>query len=183
MTTGSAVRRAREIVTEFGFDDPPIPVEEVAGRLGLVVLRQDLPPDTSAVIIRTADGRKVIGLNSAHHPLRQRFSIAHEIGHALLHLPPTPPRSGDAVVDKPLEILFRDNVASMGVDQREIEANRFAAELLMPEAAVRQQFRDLLLSPPYRDVDGLADELANKFVVSSQAMRFRLNNLGLIDPT
>jgi Zn-dependent peptidase ImmA (M78 family) len=183
MTARSAVSRAKVVLAELEPWAPPIPVEVVARRLGLEVIRQQLPRDTSAVIVRSAQGRRVIGVNSQHSDTRQRFSIAHEIGHALLHLPSEPPATGDAVVDRPLEVLFRDDLASMGVDAREIEANAFAAELLMPEAAVRDRFRSLLLQSPQRGIEAVLSELAQVFDVSVQAMGYRLNNLGLIDPT
>lgn len=182
MTARSAVRRAEQVLAEAGAAGPPVDAEAIALRFGLDVVFQDLPRDTSAVIVRTSNGRQIIGVNQAHSVTRQRFSIAHEIGHALLHLPPEPPESGDAVVDKPIEVLFRDGIASMGVDKREIEANAFAAELLMPEKILRPHFRDLIRASGRRSTDALVRELAGVYAVSTQAMGFRLANLNLIDP-
>lgn len=125
---------------------------------------------------------RIIGINDGHSATRQRFSIAHEIGHALLHLPAEPPASGDAVVDKPIEVLFRDGIAAMGVDKREIEANAFAAELLMPAKALRERFRELIRASGSKSTDALVRELAAIYEVSTQAMGYRLANLNLIDP-
>lgn len=183
MTTRAAVRRAEQVLADAGTTDAPIDVEAIARQCGLNVVFQDLPRDTSAVIIRTSEGRRMIGINDAHSTTRQRFSIAHEIGHALLHLPPKPPASGDAVVDKPIEVLYRDGVAAMGVDKREIEANAFAAELLMPAAALRERFRELIQASARRSTDVLVRQLASEYEVSTQAMGYRLANLNLIDPT
>lgn len=91
--------------------------------------------------------------------IRQRFTIAHELGHfALQH--------GNA---------FRDpisNYSSQAADPREVSANKFAAELLMPAFAV-----GFLIQK--KGITRL-DELANAFQVSQVAMKFRLSNLGWI---
>ncbi|MEW6229875.1 MAG: ImmA/IrrE family metallo-endopeptidase, partial [Bacillota bacterium] len=72
---------------------------------------------------------------------------------------------------------FRDDTSALGVDQDEISANRFAAELLMPEEFLA------------RDVDELSDDLewaitylAQRYRVSEQAMTIRLMKLGKINP-
>jgi len=101
----------------------------------------------------------VIEYNTDEIETRQRFTIAHELGHFLL---------GDR--DAP-----RDGPASFGSGQREpreIRANRFAAALLMPAAAVRTLF----LSGRCDSVDSLAAQ----FKVSKAAMGFRLANLRLV---
>jgi len=121
-------------------------------------------------------------VNSAHSPTRQRFSLAHELGHALMHLPPNPPAEGDAVVDRPLEVLYRDGLSAKGKDKREIEANSFAAELLMPAALVSPSFLAHLRGQPRRGTDQIIRTLAFECDVSPDAMRFRLVNLGLADP-
>lgn len=182
MTTRAAVRRAERALADAGTAEAPIDVEAIARQCGLNVVFQDLPRDTSAVIIRTSEGRRIIGINDGHSTTRQRFSIAHEIGHALLHLPAEPPASGDAVVDKPIEVLFRDGIAAMGVDKREIEANAFAAELLMPAKVLRERFRQLIQTSTSKSTDALVRELATEYAVSTQAMGYRLANLNLIDP-
>jgi len=114
------------------------------------------------------DGIGIIGVNALHHPNRQRFSAAHELGHHELHAQEIEKK---VHVDKGFRVLLRDDVSSRGVDPLEIEANAFASELLMP--------RDLLAG--VLDASGLDLEddagielLAKKFRVSASAMRFRL---------
>ena len=86
------------------------------------------------VNILLKDAQKcVIGINSAHPKTRQRFSIAHEIGHLVLH------DKKELFIDKVVRVNFRDAKSSMAIDHNEIEANQFAAELLMPRELVRQQ--------------------------------------------
>ena len=109
-------------------------------------------------LLKKEDG--VIGVNQAHHPLRQRFTIAHELGHFLLghglgeeHQEETV----DDVFDKPRPI--------------EREANRFASALLMPEAWVKKHVKK----------DGMEiEQLAKAFGVSKQAATIRLLELKLI---
>lgn len=177
-----AERSAHDILQTLGIDRPPVDVADVANRLNLRVVYESLPSDTSAVLIRQPYDRHVIGVNANHAPTRQRFSIAHEIAHATLHFPSQPPKSAEAVVDRPLEVLFRDGVAAQGSDRREVEANAFAAVLLMPTELVRTELRRLWEQSRVRSTDGIVAQLASNFEVSEQAMRFRLVNLGLMDP-
>ena len=101
----------------------------------------------------------VIEFSTGESETRQRFTIAHELGHFLM---------GDR--DAP-----RDGPSSFGSSQRnlqEVRANRFAAELLMPADAVRALF----LSGQC----GTVDAMAARFNVSKAAMGFRLARLGLV---
>lgn len=98
--------------------------------------------------------KKIIYVNTKEPSQRQRFTIAHELGHALLHN----------------ETLSRDNYKNdWGTYQiKEMEANRFAAELLMPRGAVKAVVDT---APPF-------PELCRIFDVSGEAMDIRLKNLG-----
>jgi Zn-dependent peptidase ImmA (M78 family) len=116
--------------------------------------------------------RVVIGVNSVHAKTRQRFSIAHEIGHLLLH------KGRPMFIDRDGRLNRRDEVSTFGTDVEEIEANSFAAALLMPrhllaEAVSRLHNNSQAVSP---------EVLAKRFDVSVQAMQYRLINLGLIAP-
>jgi Zn-dependent peptidase ImmA (M78 family) len=182
-TTSKGETEATSLLARLGVTSTPTPVEEIAARLKIDIYYERFPAETSSVLIRQADGTSVIGVNSRHAPRRQRFSLAHELGHAVMHVGRTVAPEGEAFISKPLEILFRDDVAQRGTDQREIEANAFAAALLMPEPLVRQRFRTLWDRQPSHNIDRVVAELADDFDVSSQAMRFRLVNCGLADPT
>lgn len=177
-----ASQAATAMVEKYGVAQPPVPVHKIIENEGLRVVYERLPSDTSAVLVRHADGERLIGVNASHSPTRQRFSLAHELGHALLHFTSAPPENGDAVVDRPLEVLFRDGVASLGTSKVEVDANTFAAELLMPRKLVERSFRELLAERPRFDLDASIAELARDFEVSTQAMTYRLVNLHLIDP-
>lgn len=99
---------------------------------------------------------KNIYVNKLEHPVRQRFTIAHEIGHYYLN-------------HKNTGVLMRDEKSSLGTRKEEIEANAFAAELLMPEQ----------LFSKYYYLGLSEEELAFKFGVSMEAVRNRIDNLRL----
>jgi Zn-dependent peptidase ImmA (M78 family) len=163
-----------------GIKEAPVPVEEVAVRLGFQVVSRFFDDDNlSGTVFRDAHGDVVIGINTLHSPVRQRFSVAHEIGHALMHL-----AKGEAlIVDPPMRSFFnRDELASLGQDSNEIEANQFAAALLMPAAFVSQEGAEFLSKSSTSTVDALVESLARRFEVSAQAIKFRLVNLGVIEP-
>ncbi len=168
----TAERRAEQLLEEFAIRAAPVPVEHVALRLGLQVERAALGHDVSGILV-VHDGRGLIGVNAAQSVTRQRFSIAHEVGHYELHRKAMPVFI-DKQFTKPYLAAFRDATSATGEDKREREANSFAAALLMPEPLVREAVARL-------DVD-VEDEaavvqLAKWFDVSRQAMTFRLVNL------
>ncbi len=157
---------AEEILGRSGVKKAPVPVEQVAGLLGATVKYSPFDGELAGVLVR-GDGRVVIGVNNSHHTNRQRFTIAHECGHLLLH-------EGEAYVDKSFRVNLRDDKSSMAIDPEEIEANRFAAELLMP-------YRMLVEDLQNQEID-LENEiaiasLARKYRVSLQAMTHRIANL------
>ena len=157
--------RARRCLLSAGVVDLPIPVDRVATHLGIEIENADLGADCSGVLIRRGD-RAVIGVNSGDFRTRQRFTVAHEIGHFVLHEQQT-------YVDAEYAVNFRDLESGSGTKTEEIEANRFAAALLMPELLVKKEFNARRF-----DLAGDDDELrllAKKFGVSAQAMAIRLS--------
>src|SRR4051794_39718792 len=160
----------------------PIPIDEIAEQQGIAIVYALYQGDTSGVLMHEPDGRRVIGVNTYHSETRQRFTIAHELGHAILHLQTRPVGRAEVVVDKPREIMFRDGRSSTATDNKEIEANRFAAELLMPAHLVRTLFHSLVSAERRLSADDIVRTLADNFDVSTQAMGYRLMKLDLIDP-
>ena len=162
--------KAKEILTAFGAFEVPVPLELVAHRIGLAVDQVPLGDDISGVLVVTGD-KGSIGVNRDHPEPRRRFTVAHEIGHFVLHR-----SQRDLFIDKSF-VAFRDTTSSAGIDRAEIQANQFAAALLMPAALVQQELRRHAESIVTEDV---IDRLAERFEVSSQAMMYRLINLKLI---
>jgi Zn-dependent peptidase ImmA (M78 family) len=160
-------RRADELLK--GLDHPPVDLDVVASGLDAEVRRIELKADVSGVLYREG-ARRVIVVNQAHAAVRQRFTIAHEIGHLVLH-------PGDAVhVDEGFRINLRDPRSATAEEVEEVEANAFAANLLMPAAWLRRDIERDRLDPS--DEDSLA-RLAERYGVSLHAMALRLASLSV----
>lgn len=166
---------AQELLQSQGIAKPPVPVERVAKALGVRVAFEPFEGELSGLLYREPGGGDVVLVNSLTAKTRQRFTVAHELGHLLLHEAPLQ-------VDRPLSVRFRDERSSLAVDQEEIEANRFAAALLMPGDWVLRDADRLLGRRPRLTDQALVEELAKQYGVSRQAMEFRLANLGLWTP-
>lgn len=152
---------AEKLLAELDVREVPTPIEEVARLLNIRISRAP-STDFSGLLIRK-DGRALIGINSREASVRQRFTIAHELGHFMLH-----PQK-DAFVD-----YRKERTTGETRPPRERHADMFAAALLMPRRTLLKDFRRLAK-------DGYTDEitttLARQYDVSEEAMRFRLINL------
>jgi Zn-dependent peptidase ImmA (M78 family) len=168
MSASTAEQKAQELLVEMRAQ-VPIDVSATAEFLGLSIVEEDLEDSVSGMLV-VKDGHGVIGVNEHHHPNRRRFSVAHEIGHYLLH------RKGASVFVDSTPVFFRDQISSEGTKQQEIEANAFAAELLIPAASLRERL-DGQPVDPYDDV--AVQRLAKMFDVSAQALTIKLVRLGL----
>lgn len=177
-----AVRTAKAVLAKEKIPGPSVPVESIAKKYA-VVLRETMPQDVSGMLVplhsESADPKWAIVVNAEHPDVRQRFTIAHELGHLLLHRYMTPHADGR------LQVRFRDEESSKGSVREEIEANQFAAELLMPEEFVRS----LTPKVSFDFADQAADReavtkltrLAKRFGVSVQALSFRVANLSMLN--
>lgn len=164
------------LLTSFSAGRIPVPIEEIAEQLGLRIQRSVLGDDVAGVLLLAEDEDSgVIGVNVSQAPVRQRFTIAHEIAHFVLHRHALP-----IFIDRQFLTsyfaAFRNRASATGEDRREREANAFAAALLMPAAAVRDALAGI--AGDATDDDAL-DQLAKRFDVSRQAMTFRVANLVL----
>lgn len=167
-----ARRKARELLNEVGVRNAPIPVQELVSHLNATIRYSPYEGSLSGMVHRRSDGTSVIGINSQHHQVRQRFTIAHEIAHLVLHT--------DEIlhVDDRYLIGLRSDVSSAATDDSEIEANQFAAELLMPEELL---IDDLQKLPNELEPEAAIKQIAAKYEVSVQAMTIRLHALGVLD--
>tara|TARA_R110001606_G_scaffold399304_1_gene584223 strand:- start:3133 stop:3657 length:525 start_codon:yes stop_codon:yes gene_type:complete len=166
----SICERAKSLLDENRVTAPPVSVERIAKKLGARLKFSPLDDELSGMIY-VKDGVPIIGVNSLHHPNRQRFTIAHECGHLLFHKAEI---TKEVHIDKGFPMLMRDSVSAAGINEMEIEANLFAAELLMPVplliAAIDNQPFDI-------DDESAVSTIAKTFKVSPSAMRYRLGNL------
>lgn len=163
MTLEEIEIQAELVLRRAGIDSPPVPVEEIAAKHRVRISRAP-HREFSGMLIRK-DGHALIGVNSGEAPVRQRFTIAHELGHFFLH-----PKK-DAFVD------YRDNASGIHRSPRERQANMFAAALLMPRHRLTKDCKMLAR-------DGVTEAevavLARRYSVSEDAMRFRLINLNIL---
>lgn len=149
---------AKEILAKLNKPRPPVDVQAIARELGVAVFARPFPNALSALILRH-EKNAFIGVNSHQAPVRQRFSVAHELGHFVLHH---------------ADHHFIDYAGGLegevpGYDwEHERAANQFAAELLMPVEMLKKDARTISLA-----------RLAPRYGVSQEAMGFRLANLGL----
>lgn len=170
----STVRRrpirtlTKRLLQEHQIDAPPVDVAKLAEQMGVVVHFEPADDELSGFLLRDVDRYKaLIGVNKDHAPTRQRFTIAHELGHLLLH-------KGEPLhVDRGMKVNLRDGAASQGTIIEEKEANLFAAELLMPAHFLRKDLQEKISL----EIEGDIEWLAKKYDVSAQAMTFRLSYL------
>ncbi len=149
----AAVRKeAQRVLKEAGIKEPPVRLKELTEFYVFHVEWMDWPDKYAGRLDRH---ERKIRVNRHHSKEKQRFTIAHEFGHYFIHRD-----TG----------IFVDDENSNPEDEREKEANKFAAELLMPTAWVK---RDYGATPDPK-------ALANKYKVSEQAMWIRLLELRLV---
>jgi len=125
-----------------------------------------MPDNKSGYIRRELDGSFTIGLNRDDSELRQRFTLAHELGHYFLHSDLLEP--GGEHFDR---LYSGHNDSGVLSARDETQANRFAAELLMPKTQVERLWSLNSRKEHWK--------LAKQFGVSSSAMAWRLVNLNL----
>jgi len=167
---------ALQLLADAEVKKPSVPVKRIAKYLGAKIIESPTDDELSGFVLRDPKRKQtIIGVNANHHPNRRRFTIAHEIGHLVLH-------AGEELhIDKQwtgYEIKRRDTESSAGTNVDEMEANLFAAELLMPV-----HFIDVDLAehaPLHVDDEERIGELAKRYKVSTQALALRLQYLGCI---
>lgn len=167
-------RITEELLDKYDVSKAPVPVEKIARKLGVEVRLEPAEKDLSGFLLRDVENRRVIiGVNRRHAATRRRFTIAHELGHFLLH-------EGERVhVDHTGQLFtvkLRAQTASQGTDLEEREANWFAAELLMPERFLARELGDS--QGLDLEDDARIKAIAKSYGASVQALTFRLANLG-----
>lgn len=150
--------KANEILRTVYGEQPTAPID-----LSLLFFRHNIylqraPLETLDGLLYYHCGKCIMIVNSNHHPLRQRFSQAHEWGHFFLH----PGVKLQLSVGHPTHY--------------DRQANRFAEELLMPEIPFRRLYERLTIADPHHVVR----HLSRMFTVSRPAVRVRIERLGLI---
>jgi Zn-dependent peptidase ImmA (M78 family) len=176
MGTAFARSQGERCAIELGSGSPPIDVYEIATKLNIRVIDAELGPDVSGLLVTTPGQQITICVKHNDLAVRKRFTIAHELAHHILGHQFQP--GSHVHVDRGNFISQRGTRASQGIDAKEIEANQFAAALLMPSPWIRTLVAEIQRRSPLHDHHVV--ELANRFIVSEQAMTIRLSSLRLL---
>lgn len=143
----------------------PVKLGSMAKALGVEIKVSAMPTGISGQISRD-NGRYIVRVNRNETRERQRFTIAHELAHFLLHR--------DLIDASPSGITDNVLYRSGAPERIEYEANRLAADLVMPsalvEAKLREDFRQIV-------TEATIENLADSFEVSKAAMEIRLSTL------
>jgi Zn-dependent peptidase ImmA (M78 family) len=162
LQTNRGAKRAREARASLGLDDAsPVPcvLTLVEERAELPVIVGSLPEGFAGALWRNGVG-SIVWVNGDQVVERQRFTVAHELGHV---------RCGHAGT----AVDTNETIFGGSHDPREVEANAFAAELLAPAAGVRAQ---IAREPNLEDLV----RLAARYGISTIAALYRCRTLGLV---
>lgn len=140
-------------------DAPPVRLPELARALGVPIKAATLGPGISGEIRPGERDGFVIRINRHDPAKRQRFTVAHEIAHFLLHRD----EIGTGIED---DVLYRSSLS----DRREQQANRLAADILMPNDLLA----DAREAAEEKGVGDIVLYLADLFAVSEAAMRIKV---------
>lgn len=164
-TTNQFIERNSDILDNF-----PINIEQLVSNEGITLRVHDFKDEVSGLLFIQGN-TKTIGVDKNSGDLRKRFTIAHELGHYILHN-----ERSNMFVDK---VFFRKNSEGYTTKEEKIEkeANYFAANILMPEKLIHNAIANLTCDL-YED--DTITKLAAAFKVSNSAMSFRLINLGIL---
>lgn len=140
-------------------NDYLVPIVKIASELDISVYLAELSKDISGAILKK-DGKYVIYVNDKDNKKRQRFTIAHEIAHYILHKE----QIGDNLTDN---AMYRSKLSNT----QERQANILASEILIPIHKLKE-----ILNLKNYDIKSIA----NVFGVSRQAINIRINQGGNI---
>jgi len=161
--------------------EPPIDLSPILNKLDIKILRNiDFNNLHNIGYIKVKNNDIIIWINPLKniYPTRERFTIAHELGHLFLHIAPN---NINAEFKDTEENLTRNNYWNL----QEYEANNFAARLLMPKDLIikyakqlYEQYKEQFKTLPTKEE--FIKMLAEVFNVSKTAMEYRLKNMGII---
>lgn len=151
------------ILHRYAEDAPPLKIDALIKELGIeIVHKKDMSNDQSAHLRFDFEKNKyVISVNDTHHEKRKNFSKAHELGHYFLHRDQ---------LNTPDDFLWRkvNHRLTPEEHQREAEANRFAAGLLVSNEALDRTIQPL---------DTISVQtLSDLFCVSEQVIQIRMKS-------
>lgn len=158
-----AREKAKELLKESNYNEPPIDASRVARKVGIKVM--DCSFENKNVSGYYDFDQKIIYVNRYEFPKRQQFTIAHELGHALMH--------EDWVKSSEYTCLYRDRLVKPSTDIKELEANEFAGHLLVPLPMLSEHYEELRDGPGYLHEE-IIEKISNVFCVSISVIKIRL---------
>lgn len=159
--------RALEILRAHGVGALPVDPVTLANREGIKVHNAKFSDESLSGMVAKRGQDVTILVNQSDPPFRKRFTIAHELGHIYLHL-----CSDGDFIDTETDMFRETGETTEDLSPEklmEVQANQFAAAILMPSDTVKSYF----------ETHPRVSDLARLFNVSEEAMGFRLNRLGL----
>ena len=165
--------RVRQELERMGLYRLPINPVKVANWLGMKVKSVETKDSSFAGLVTVKNGSGSIYVSEGEPAYLIRFTIAHEIGHYLLHLNEGGTIKDGMMLDRPIDMFWDREPAEVSEDwMKEIEANWFATELLMPAEFIREEWSKI------RSVSRLAET----FYVTEEAIGHRVADLALWIP-
>lgn len=158
----------------------PVRVDMLIENAGLRLEKNaNLDANISGQIKREPDGSYTISANSAEHEYRRRFTMAHEFGHFLLHRSILD-RAGGVNDNVMYRAELNAPVYNAAINElHERQANSFAANLLMPDKAVKDHWLQEAEAQNHPEGTPSLQSMYRKFEVSPSAMRWKLKSLSL----
>ena len=155
-------RRVRRELERIGLYRLPVNPVRVANRLGISVKGVEFKNGSHSGMIAVKDGNAVIYVaDSEETPYRMRVAIAHSLGHYFLHLMDSGRVKDGQILDRTIDMFLEREPAEGPVSEemaREIEANWFAAELLMPTDFVQEEWDRNPSIPSIARIFGVTEE-------------------------
>jgi Zn-dependent peptidase ImmA (M78 family) len=149
-----AKKEAIILLQTFGLTEPPVNPIDIAHNLGVKVMFVEFEKSFSNVSGFYDFEEDTIFVNMDEYPLRQTFTIAHELGHRILHK--------EWAQSSDYKVLLREDRVSN--DPKETEANTFAANLLVPKFMLDKYWEELSTS-----------KLSELFAVSVPVIKHRIS--------
>ena len=168
-------QKGSKLLDSLGVRHAPIPIKKIVKQLNIKLNSFNLGDEISGALV-IENGNARIGYNPFESEVRQRFTIAHELGHYILH---KGVKKDGLFVDN-VKVMFRRQNSTVRELKQEKEANAFAASILMPRALVEKESEKLYRNGKFLTDDEIVKSLASTFKVSTIAMTYRLINLGYI---
>jgi predicted Zn peptidase len=156
--------------------DAFIDVEKIINICGVEIERQLSILGSDSCLQKDGEPSRIV-VNKVESKVRQRFTLAHELGHLILG------HKGES-----FRRMYSGEYKETFERMKEVAANKFAANLVMPEKLVisvlRESIKELKLSEEYNfndyEINKLIDRSAEKMKVSSLVFEYRLKNMGVL---